>query len=269
MRPLAHYVAASVLDELGRTRAEAATPSSGGAIRGSTWAFPYGLDALDALDRAILAEPDDAVAHALLGMLLYAHGRRRDAMRAWERAVELGLNDPVLLRNAALAAYNIAHDDELASGAVRARPPARRMTPASGTSRTSLASRLGHSSRGADSRRCVRSSTLVLTARRLHDRLRARLLVRSGRAVARGLWRFMESRRFRTLGGRRRPHDRGLGRGSRSTSPPMPRGLPVTSRQQPTSPPCHREESLAESRRSTASADRHARYCTIRRGDDP
>jgi tetratricopeptide (TPR) repeat protein len=113
VRPVAQYLAASILDDLGRS-ADAAARRAAARECDRTWAFPHGLDALDALQRAILAEPDDAVAHSLLGMLLYAHGRRADAMLAWERAVDLGMNDPVLLRNAAVAAYNIAHDDEKA-----------------------------------------------------------------------------------------------------------------------------------------------------------
>jgi len=47
-------------------------------------------------------------------MLLFAHGRRKDALDEWESAIELGLQHPVLLRNAGLAAYNVAHDDETA-----------------------------------------------------------------------------------------------------------------------------------------------------------
>jgi tetratricopeptide (TPR) repeat protein len=113
VRPIAHYVAASLLDDLGRTEAAAAHRAEARAAD-RTWAFPYGLDALDALERAILAEPEDAIAHSLFGMLLYAHGRRGDALRAWERAIQLGMSDPVLYRNAALAAYNVAHDDETA-----------------------------------------------------------------------------------------------------------------------------------------------------------
>ena len=76
-----------------------------------TRTFPFGLDALDALEAALAADPDDAVAHSLIGMLLYAHGRRIEARTHWEQAIALGRVDPVLFRNAALAAYNIGHDD--------------------------------------------------------------------------------------------------------------------------------------------------------------
>jgi tetratricopeptide (TPR) repeat protein len=145
MRPMAHYVAASVLDDLGRTKAAAMRRAEARAAD-RTWAFPHGLDALDALERSIVAEPDDAVAHSLLGMLLYAHGRHRDAMRAWEQAVDLGLQDPVLLRNAALAAHNVAHDDEKAwaryEQAILLAPEDARLR----YEQDQLAGRLGHSS---------------------------------------------------------------------------------------------------------------------------
>jgi tetratricopeptide (TPR) repeat protein len=144
VRPIAHYVAASLLDDCGRSE-EAAAHRSEARSADRTWAFPYGLDALDALDRAILAEPEDAVAHSLLGMLLYAHGRRGDALRAWERAIELGMQDPVLLRNTALAAYNVAHDDEKAwaryEEAIRLAPEDARLR----YEQDQLAARLGRS----------------------------------------------------------------------------------------------------------------------------
>ncbi|GAA4347460.1 DUF5107 domain-containing protein [Microbacterium rhizosphaerae] len=144
MRPIAHYVAASLLDDLGRPEAAAAHRAEA-RTADRTWAFPYGLDALDALDRAIVAEPDDATAHSLRGMLLYAHGRRGDALQAWERAIHLGMQDPVLYRNAALAAYNVAHDDDTAWAryvqAVRLAPGDARLR----YEQDQLAARLGHS----------------------------------------------------------------------------------------------------------------------------
>lgn len=111
--PIAHYLAASLHDVLGDAEAAALSRM---AARASDLvrAFPYGLDALDVLSETLRAEPDDATARYLLGMLLYAHGRRGDALREWESAIDLGLEHPVLLRNAGLAAYNVAHDDDLA-----------------------------------------------------------------------------------------------------------------------------------------------------------
>ncbi|WP_353808522.1 DUF5107 domain-containing protein [Agromyces sp. SYSU T00194] len=113
LRPIAHYLAAQILDRLGRS-ADAAGQRARARSVDRTWAFPHGLDALDALTAALDAEPDDAIAHSLLGMLLYAHGRRIEASRHWRSAIDAGYRDPVLLRNAALAAYNIDHDDAAA-----------------------------------------------------------------------------------------------------------------------------------------------------------
>jgi tetratricopeptide (TPR) repeat protein len=114
VRPIAHYVAAEVYDEC--DAAEAAARERADARRSDlTRAFPSGLDALQALDAAVRVDPGDSAAHALRGTLLYATGRRADAARAWTTAIELGREDPVLLRNAGLAASNVDHDDEKAS----------------------------------------------------------------------------------------------------------------------------------------------------------
>lgn len=110
VRPIAHYIAAAMLDAHARP-ADAAAHRAAARQSDLTWAFPHGLDHLDALASAIQAEPDDAVAHSLMGMLLYAHGRRREASEHWDRAIELELKDPVLHRNAGLAAFNVQHDD--------------------------------------------------------------------------------------------------------------------------------------------------------------
>lgn len=123
--PIALYLAAEMLEERGSVDAAAAarTRAGSGDLR---WSFPAGLDALDALDAAIRADPADGVAHHLRGMLFYAHGRRRDAAADWDRAIGTGMRDPVLLRNAGLAAYNVIHDDarawSLYAQAVRSDP---------------------------------------------------------------------------------------------------------------------------------------------------
>ncbi len=113
VRPVAHYTAAAVLDALGL--AAQAAGRRGLARDGDlTRAFPSGLDAYDVLTAAVAADGQDATARYLLGTLLYAHGRRPEAVQRWEEAIGLGLADPVLLRDAGLGAYNVVHDDDLA-----------------------------------------------------------------------------------------------------------------------------------------------------------
>jgi tetratricopeptide (TPR) repeat protein len=113
VRPVAHYTAAAVLDELGLA-AQAAARRALARDADLTRAFPHGLDAHDVLVGAVAADPRDATARYLLGTLLYAHGRRPEGLALWEEAIRLGLTDPVLLRDAGLGAYNVAHDDDLA-----------------------------------------------------------------------------------------------------------------------------------------------------------
>lgn len=110
LAPIAHYLAAA-LHDAGGDAEDARRAREAARSADATRAFPSGLDALAALDAAIAADGADATALHLRGMLLYALGRRRDAADDWDRAIALGAAWPVLLRNAGLAAYNIAHDD--------------------------------------------------------------------------------------------------------------------------------------------------------------
>ena len=113
--PIAHYLSAVILDRLGRAQ-DAAAERLRGRAADRRRAFPAGLDAHDALVAARAADPDDAVATALLATLLYDHGRRREALELWERAIALGLDEPVTHRNAGLAAYNMDGDGPRAWG---------------------------------------------------------------------------------------------------------------------------------------------------------
>ena len=142
---IAYFLAAELLDNSGR-HADAARARAAARDDDLRWAFPSGLDALDALNAAAAADEADAVALHLRGMLLYAHGRRSDAARDWDDAIRLGSDDPVLLRNAALAAYNVRHDDarawELYDRALASAPGDARLMH----ERDQLAQRLGRPS---------------------------------------------------------------------------------------------------------------------------
>ncbi|AZS37868.1 hypothetical protein CVS47_02515 [Microbacterium lemovicicum] len=159
--PLAHFLAAALRDAQGRTE-EAAAHRSRARAADASWAFPSGLDDLDALDAALAADPSDVVARGLRAMLLYGHGRRGDALADWNRAVTAETRDAVLLRNAALAAYNVGGDDDTAWGLY-----ARAIAAAPGDARLlyeqdQLARRLGDSS-AARLARLEPQEQLVLT----------------------------------------------------------------------------------------------------------
>lgn len=142
-KPVAHYFAASILEEIGRS-ADAFFRRAAARRQELRGAFPWGLDALDALHGALEADPGDAIARFLRGMLLYANGRRSDAADDWDWAIEAGLEDVVLYRNAALAAYNVRHNDqrawELYERAVELDPTDARLR----YEQDQLALRLGH-----------------------------------------------------------------------------------------------------------------------------
>jgi len=111
--PIAHYAAASIYDETGHPE-QAAERRAAARATNLDWAFPSGLEAHDLLVEAIRADDSDVEARYLLGMLLYGHGRRPEALAHWMDAIDRGMQHPVLFRNAALGQYNIAHNDDQA-----------------------------------------------------------------------------------------------------------------------------------------------------------
>lgn len=113
---IADYHIAVVLDRLGETGAAAVARAD--ARRGDrTWSFPSRLDDVAALEAALVAEPTDATAAALLGHWCYAHGRPDEALTHWRRSAELNPSDPVVWRNLGVGTYNHDHDPEAASAA--------------------------------------------------------------------------------------------------------------------------------------------------------
>ena len=106
--PIALYLAAAWFEAVGEPADAAAARSAARAVD-ATLAFPSLLEHHDALVAALAADETDSRAHALLGSLLYHHGRHAEALAHWLRAAELDPTDPVALRNAAIASYN--HSD--------------------------------------------------------------------------------------------------------------------------------------------------------------
>jgi tetratricopeptide (TPR) repeat protein len=74
-----------------------------------TWCFPAASDN-DMLERLGRAWPDNPLVAGLAGHWLYAAGRHKEAIGAWEASASGDTNDPVVLRNLGMAAYNVLGD---------------------------------------------------------------------------------------------------------------------------------------------------------------
>ena len=82
-----------------------------------TGVFPNRLEEMLVLERALVADPSDGVASALLGNFYYDRRRYEDAITQWEAAVELRPDDAFSRRNLGIAYHNIRHDAEAARDA--------------------------------------------------------------------------------------------------------------------------------------------------------
>jgi len=80
----------------------------------TTYVFPEHPEALDVLKSAIVANPKDAKAHALLGDLYMSGGMEDAAMAEWNAARELNPAIPALLRNMGYTALDLEHSSERA-----------------------------------------------------------------------------------------------------------------------------------------------------------
>ncbi|HVX08406.1 DUF5107 domain-containing protein [Humibacter sp.] len=189
--PLAHYLRARILDGLGdETRAREARTAA--RQSDTTWCFPCGLDAHDALVAALEADPGDDIAAELLGMLLYDAGRRKEAFDLWQRAIGLGADRARLHRNAGLASYNVLGEDHAAWTHYER---ARELDPLDARllfEQDQLAARLGHPASERLSR-LENERALVVQRDDLVVQL-AELLTAQGRAAE--ALRLLESRTF-------------------------------------------------------------------------
>ena len=107
--PLAHYYRADLLRRSGDL--ESADRSARLArAADATNCLASRLDDFDMLARSCAAEPGDARAWGLMGHWLYFQRRYADAVTAWRTSVGIDDSDPVVWRNLAVAAFNVAGD---------------------------------------------------------------------------------------------------------------------------------------------------------------
>jgi tetratricopeptide (TPR) repeat protein len=78
------------------------------------YVFPNRPESFTVLERAIVENPKDANAHALLGSLYMSGGMEDAAMTEWNAARELNPAIPALLRNMGYTAIYVKHSPELA-----------------------------------------------------------------------------------------------------------------------------------------------------------
>ena len=74
------------------------------------YAFPYRLESINLLQKAIAANPNDRNAHYLLGTLLASKGRLDEALEFFTKSNLLGLNYDVLHHNIAEIHWQQAQD---------------------------------------------------------------------------------------------------------------------------------------------------------------
>jgi tetratricopeptide (TPR) repeat protein len=136
--PLLHYLLSDALTRLGRSD-EAATvreraaawlgptdrhpgcPTGDGQTQGlpPDLAFAHHWEFESVLRAAAAQDPGDTRAHYHLGNLLYAQGRREEALAEWEAAAESQWDYSVLRRNLALACQQVRGDLERAEAELR------------------------------------------------------------------------------------------------------------------------------------------------------
>lgn len=76
--------------------------------------FPSRIEELSVLERIIARYPDHALAHYLLGNLLYDRRRHSEAIEAWERASVLEPRHATVWRNLGIAYFNVRGDVDAA-----------------------------------------------------------------------------------------------------------------------------------------------------------
>jgi len=105
------YALAHVYTLLGLEKESAETYTSAASAK-AEYVFPSRLDEIILLEAAMALNPKDARAPYYLGNLLYDRRRHQDAIKLWERAIDLDPDYPTAWRNLGFAYYNV-HGDEL------------------------------------------------------------------------------------------------------------------------------------------------------------
>jgi len=103
--PMVHYALAYALDRAGVPDLAAAHRKAGNTAS-PDYCFPNTVFDLMTLEAALAADPNDDKAHYYLGNWLYDKKRFDDAIRHWERSVELRDGFATAHRNLALGYYN-------------------------------------------------------------------------------------------------------------------------------------------------------------------
>ncbi|CAN5290785.1 DUF5107 domain-containing protein [soil metagenome] len=111
--PLAHYYRADLLRRSGDLESADRESRLAQAADGAH-CLASRLDDVDMLVRTSAADPADARARALLGHWLYFQRRYADAVASWQTSVAVDDSDPVVWRNLAVAAFNVAGDADRA-----------------------------------------------------------------------------------------------------------------------------------------------------------
>jgi tetratricopeptide (TPR) repeat protein len=107
--PLVAYFRGYCREKLGKSGAEDYKAAS---ALSTTYIFPNTAEELAVLQAALLADPQDATAHYLLGTLYFSHAATDDALAEWNKAHQADPELPVLDANIGLALLHIKHDPD-------------------------------------------------------------------------------------------------------------------------------------------------------------
>ncbi|MGB6131621.1 MAG: DUF5107 domain-containing protein [Acidobacteriaceae bacterium] len=125
------YLASNAWHEGNPSQAE--TCSREAAESPATGSFPNRLTDVSVLREVLEHDPANPQAEYALGNFLFAHGRYEEAATLWQKSVEGGFHNSVILRNLGLYQWQVAHDPAKAATyyteAIRLSPDQYRLYP--------------------------------------------------------------------------------------------------------------------------------------------